>query len=249
VGDDDDPALALAERAAERRRAEGQLLDGAGRVHRARAKLLLGLANRYLPLRGVGKVSFLQTLDVTRAAARRTGTLLAAAGHLDDPEDVFSLTLGELTGELPPHARALVAERKELRQRYSGLQIPNCCTGPPVAQPIAAVAPVDVLTGVAASSGTAEGRARVVTDPAETEMEPGDVLVAHTTDPSWASVMFLASALVVDIGGLLSHAAVVARELGIPCVMNTGVGTAVIRTGDVCQVDGTTGTIKILRQS
>ena len=58
--------------------------------------------------------------------------------------------------------------------------------------------------------------------------------------------MFLASALVVDIGGLLSHAAVVARELGIPCVMNTGVGTQVIKSGDLCRVDGSAGTVKIV---
>jgi pyruvate, water dikinase len=249
VGDEADPAHIVAERAVERRQVEAQLLGGLGRAQRAQAKFLLRLANRYLPLRGVGKVSFVQTLDVARAAARRIGTLLAAGGHLDDPEDVFFLTLSELTGELPPDARGRVKERRELRQRYSALEVPNCWTGPAVAQPSAAVEPVENLTGVAASPGTVEGPARVVTDPAEAEMKPGDILIAHTTDPSWASLMFLASALVVDIGGLLSHAAVVARELGIPCVMNTGVGTSVIRTGDICQVDGSAGTIKILRQS
>jgi phosphohistidine swiveling domain-containing protein len=197
-------------------------------------------------LRGVGKVSFLQALDVARAAARRTGTLLAEQGSIHDPEDVFYLTLPELTGDVPADARERVAERRDLRRRYQGLEIPPCWTGLCEAQPVAAVEVVDSLTGVAASPGTAEGRARVVTDPAETEMDLGDVLVAHTTDPSWASLMFLASALVVDIGGLLSHAAVVARELGIPCVMNTGVGTQVIKTGDLCRVNGSAGTVKIV---
>ena len=80
-------------------------------------------------------------------------------------------------------------------------------------------------------------------------MEPGDILVAHTTDPGLGAVMFLASALVVDIGGLLSHAAVVARESGIPCVMNTGNGTRVLRTGDRCRVDGAAGTVEILERA
>jgi pyruvate,water dikinase len=78
---------------------------------------------------------------------------------------------------------------------------------------------------------------------------PGDILVAHTTDPSWASIMFLAKALVVDIGGLLSHAAVVGRELGIPCVMGTGTGTRALRTGDVCRVDGSAGTVHVLKRA
>jgi phosphoenolpyruvate synthase/pyruvate phosphate dikinase len=105
------------------------------------------------------------------------------------------------------------------------------------------------LTGTGASPGAVEGRAVVVTDPARADVEPGDILVAYTTDPSWASIMFLAKALVVDIGGVLSHAAVVARELGIPCVMGTQQGTRVLRTGDLCRVDGTAGTVRILERA
>jgi pyruvate, water dikinase len=73
--------------------------------------------------------------------------------------------------------------------------------------------------------------------------------VAHTTDPAWAPVMFLAGGLVVDIGGQLSHAAVVARELGIPCVMNTLHGTRALKTGDRCRVDGAAGTVEILSRA
>ena len=83
-------------------------------------------------------------------------------------------------------------------------------------------------------------------DPADAEIEDGDILVARTTDPSWVSLMFLSSALVVDIGGLMSHAAVVARELGIPCVMNTGTGTSALRTGDIVRVDGSVGTVDVI---
>jgi pyruvate,water dikinase len=105
------------------------------------------------------------------------------------------------------------------------------------------------LSGVGVSPGVVEGPARVVTDPSFDEVEPGEVLVAPSTDPSWASIMFLSSALVVDIGGALSHAAIVARELGVPCVVNTVTGTRSIRTGDHIRVDGGTGVVTILKRA
>jgi pyruvate,water dikinase len=81
------------------------------------------------------------------------------------------------------------------------------------------------------------------------EVEPDEVLVAPTTDPSWASIMFISSALIVDIGGALSHAAVVARELGIPCVVNTRTGTRELRTGDLVRVNGDAGTVEVLKRA
>ena len=81
------------------------------------------------------------------------------------------------------------------------------------------------VSGIGVSPGTVEGKVRVVTDPGFTEVEPDEVLVAPITDPSWSSIMFISSALVVDVGGALTHAAVVARELEVPCVVDTGDGT------------------------
>jgi phosphohistidine swiveling domain-containing protein len=107
---------------------------------------------------------------------------------------------------------------------------------------------VTALAGVGASGGVVEGRAVVVDQPSDAEIDDGDVLVAHITDPSWVSLMFLASGLVVDIGGMMSHAAVVARELGIPCVMNTGRGTTALHTGHVIRIDGAAGTVEILQR-
>jgi pyruvate,orthophosphate dikinase len=86
-----------------------------------------------------------------------------------------------------------------------------------------------------------EGVARLMLDPENDVLEPGEILVCRTTDPSWASTMMLASALVIDIGGPISHGAIVARELGIPCVIGTRDGTARIRTGDRLRVDGAKG--------
>jgi phosphoenolpyruvate synthase/pyruvate phosphate dikinase len=104
----------------------------------------------------------------------------------------------------------------------------------------------DEIAGLAVSPGVVEGRARVVLDAATSELEPGEVLVCETTDPSWASLFLVASALVIDIGGALSHGAIVARELGVPCVINTRVGTRRLRTGDLLRVDGDAGMVTVL---
>ena len=247
------PAAGEAARATARREAEAQLLAALPRAGRVQAKLVLGLAGRYLPLRGVGKVAFLQSLDVARAAARRIGVLLAADGVVAEPEDVFYLTAPEILGPPPANARDLVAERREIRESYRKLRLPTFWTGEPTYEVIDdaddAAATTERLTGFGVSPGIVEGPARVVTDPALADMDPGDILIAHTTDPSWASLMFMASALVVDIGGQLSHAAVVARELGIPCVMNTLDGTRVLHDGDRLRVDGAAGTVEVLKRS
>jgi pyruvate,water dikinase len=251
MGEDAAPAAAEAARAIARRQAEAQLMASLPRTGQAQARLVLRLAGRYLPLRGVGKVAFLQSLDVARAAARRIGVLLADDSVLAEPDDVFYLTAPEILGPPPADAKDLVAERREIREGYRKLRLPTFWTGEPVYELIedldaTAAGTTRTLTGVGVCAGVACGPARVVTDPALADMEPGDILVAHTTDPSWASLMFMASALVVDIGGQLSHAAVVARELGIPCVMNTLDGTRAFRDGDRLRVDGAAGTVEII---
>ncbi|WP_369201062.1 PEP-utilizing enzyme [Streptomyces sp. PU-14G] len=109
----------------------------------------------------------------------------------------------------------------------------------------AAEAPAEVR-GIGAGGGVAEGVVRVVRDPAFADVEPGEVLVCETTDPSWASVLFLSAALVADVGGPLSHAAVVAREIGVPCVVGTGDGTRTLATGDRVRVHGGTGVVEIV---
>jgi phosphohistidine swiveling domain-containing protein len=103
-----------------------------------------------------------------------------------------------------------------------------------------------VITGVAASGGVAEGRARVVRDPADTELDDGDILVCETTDPGWVSLFLVAGGVVTDFGGLLSHGPIVARELGIPCVCGTEDGSNRIRDGQRIRVDGDRGTVEVL---
>jgi len=218
---------------------------------RPAVKLALRLAAERIPLRGVAKRAFLQSLDIGRGAARRAGEHLALEGRLDDPEDAFYLVPEELTGRLPVNVREIVAFRRERRAEYQQMRIQSSWQGLP-----AVLAAVDgtpsagaCINGLGVSAGIVEGTVRVVTDPAFAEVEPGEVLVSSTTDPSWCSIMMISAALVVDIGSALSHAAVVARELGVPCVVNTRTGSAELRTGDRVRVDGAAGTVELLERA
>ncbi len=241
------PEQVVAVRAAERAAAERELLAALPDWQQAPARGLLRVAGRVIPLRGVGKVAFLRVLDVARAAARRNGELLADAGYLDDPHDVFLLTAEEMLLDVP--RQDLVVERREQRTRHLAVTLPTGWRGRPEPTALSADGSVStgtVLTGIGVSAGVVEARARVVLDAADLDFEPGEILVAPYTDPSWGPLMFTAAALVVDIGGELSHAAVVARELGVPCVMGTGDGTRRLRSGDLLRVDGRAGTVEVL---
>jgi pyruvate,water dikinase len=251
IPDGDSPVLReqmAHDQLAERQR---EVLAALPPTDRPGAWLLLRLAARTIPLRGVGKRSFLQSLDVARCAGRQIGALLAQHGTLEAGDDVFYLTVDELCGPLPENAAELVRLRRERRNEYLALELPASWQGSPVAKPRpAGMGPVPserLIKGIGASSGIAEGVVRVVHDPTFAEVEPGEILVTATTDPSWASIMFISAALVVDIGGALSHAAVVARELGIPCVVNTRTGTRTLRTGDRVRVDGSSGTVTVIQ--
>jgi pyruvate,water dikinase len=224
-------------------------IAAAPRAQRPAIRIALGLAARNIPLRGVAKRYFLQGLDGARAAARRVGECLAAEGQIDVPDDVFYLTFEEIIGALPPGARELVSRRRERRAEYERLGVPTVWKGMPTPILLEAHRGEETIAGIGVSPGVAEGQVRVVMDPNFADIEPDEILVAPTTNPSWASVMFVSKALVVDIGGPLSHAGVVARELGLPCVLNTRSGTRSLRTGDRVRVDGTKGTVEILERS
>lgn len=247
---DADPRAAEARRAEERRVAERRVLATLGPVARRRALLVFRMARRYVPLREVGKATFLQVLDVVRHCARIIGSALARQGVLAEPEDVFFLTIDELAGSVPRDARELVAFRRERREGYLSFRIPELFQGTPQALPLEARSSASVghvVEGAAVAPGVVEGTVRLVLDPAECEpLQPGEVLVTRTTDPSWVSMFLVAGALVIDIGGALSHGAIVARELGIPCVIGTKVGTSLLSTGDRVRVDGGAGRVEVL---
>jgi pyruvate, water dikinase len=249
LGEDAGPASREATLDAARSRDERELLSSLAPARRAQARAVIALARRFLALRGVGKVSLLQSLDVCRASARRLGASLAADGILEDPEDVFFLTAAEIGAAKWDLAQEKVRFRRARHREYEALELPPAWQGMPIPEPVTK-GPEDtsLIAGIGVSSGVVEGTARVVVDPSEVEMEQDDILVARTTDPSWAAVMYMSSGLVIDIGGTLSHAAVVARELGIPCVVDTGAATKLLRTGDRCRIDGDTGRVEILER-
>jgi pyruvate,water dikinase len=248
------PAEVEAGRAREREAATAALLSALPAAKRPAAKFLLGATRRHIPLREVGKTAFLQLVDTARASARVVGEDLARRGVVGDPDDVFYLTVGEvLDPSLGDGIKDAVAFRRERRDEYLTVKLPDSWTGQPEAVLITAreaAAEGSEIKGLAVSPGVVEGRARVVLDPlADEPVEPGEILVCETTDPSWTSLFLVTAGLVIDIGGPLSHGAILARELGVPCVINSRIGTQVLRTGDLLRVDGDTGRVKVLRSA
>ena len=250
--EEESPEALIRDRASERTAARAELLERVGRRGRPGAELVLSLAARYNPTRGLGKAAFLRSLDVARAASRAAGESLARSGALDDPGDVFHLTAGELLSADPSLSLTeLVDVRRAQREAHEAVAIPAAWHGRP--EVIIQVAPHASddgdLSGTGVSNGVVEGTVRVVMDPGLGDIQDGEILVAPITDPSWAAVMYCSAGLVVEVGGAMSHAAVVARELGLPCVMGVEGATSRLASGDVCRIDGHAGTIEVLRRA
>jgi pyruvate,water dikinase len=234
-----------------RRDAENYLAARLTRLGCLRARILIPLARRVLAAREVGKTAFVQALDVARHGARGLGQFLCDDGVLARPDDVFYFTLEELMApELPSDAKALVEQRRAIRADYRDVLLPDIWWGQPKPLTTDADRPTEhpgIITGLPAASGIAEGVARVILDPAAAEpIEAGEILVCATTDPSWVGVMVCAAGLVIDVGGAVSHGAIIAREMRVPCVINTKIGTSSIRTGDRIRMNGDTGSVEIL---
>lgn len=231
-------------------------LGATSRLTGAQVKLLVKLTGRFLALREQGKAGYLLTFDVVKAACRRLGDLLTERGVLDDREDVFHLTHGELAGgltNLPEglSVKELVARRRAIFDERQDQRLPQAWAGVPVLTKVETApsegSPVGtVVKGLAASSGVVEGRARVVRDPATADFDDGDILVCENTDPGWISLFMVAAAVVTDQGGMLSHGPIVARELGLPCVCGTEDGSRRIADGQQVRVNGDDGTVTVL---
>lgn len=204
----------------------------------------------------VGKAAYLITIDLARHAARSFGTQQFQRGVLRDPDDVFFLAVEEcvaLAGGRLSNPQQIVEVRKATRVEYQNMMLPLSFTGMPQPlehDPARSGGTVTELTGAASGGGIAEGRARVILHPAdEIDLDDGDILVCRFTDPSWAPLMAMADALVIDIGGSASHGAVVARELDIAYVIGTADGTRVIGDGDRIRVDGAANRVSVLERA
>jgi pyruvate,water dikinase len=170
---------------------------------------------------------------------------------LREKEDVFYLTFNELheIARTKRLEQELIRDRRDAFVSYQALHPPRVITSD--GEVITGTyrrddAPAGALIGLAVSAGTVEGRARVVTDMADADLETGDILVTRFTDPSWTPVFVSIAALVTEVGGLMTHGAVIAREYGLPAVVGVEHATRLIRDGQRIRVHGTDGYVEIL---
>lgn len=189
--------------------------------------------------------------------AVRVGIRLEAAGVLADAKDVFFLHVDEIRELLraPQERHGMIAARKSARDQQSKMRPPRYLGRPPESTapvsrfdvPRPAQRDAQVLRGVGACAGQAQGAARVIQSQADlAAVQPGDVLVCPSSNPSWVPLFGIIAGLVTNTGGVTSHAAVVAREFGIPAVVGTGDATQRIRSGQQVVVDGTAGEVRLL---
>ncbi|WP_433730195.1 PEP/pyruvate-binding domain-containing protein [Actinoplanes sp. CA-051413] len=231
--------------------AESTLTDLVARARRRRpvrgrlAGFLLRRARSLAGLRETGKFAGLYPLREMRRQLLLLGADLTAAGRLDRPDDIMFVTLDEAGTDAD--LREVAAARKLVHQRESrrrtvpvallsdGTDVETVLPVPPARD--------GALPGVGASAGRVTGPARVVRDPATARIEPGDILVAATTDPGWTPLFLTAAALVTETGAIMAHGPTVAREYGIPAVISVPGATEKITTGQLITVDGATGTV------
>jgi pyruvate,water dikinase len=258
----DDPAQAPDVRfAAGEQVARQAVADVVARVRRRspwRARVVgfaLGRVRELVGLREAPKDHLIRLIALARDELAAVGDELAARGLLDDPADVFFLDLHDVRAALggadrrPAAATRQEEYGRELRRRHVPRVLLSDGTEPEaLGRPGAADDGADddrALVGTPASAGTVTAPARVVLDPVGARLEPGEVLVAPSTDPGWTPLFLTAGALVMEMGGPNSHGAVVAREYGIPAVVGVPEATARIATGARVTVDGAAGRVHV----
>ncbi|HUJ10154.1 MAG TPA: PEP/pyruvate-binding domain-containing protein [Verrucomicrobiae bacterium] len=200
------------------------------------------------------KSEAIRTFAILRRFLLELGRRLAARGRLAEPNDIFFLEIEKLpSGSLWDQVadlRALVSERRALYEQNLKITPPAVIIGrfdPDNFQPEAVDWGAKVFHGLGVSAGTVTGRARVILrSDTDERVQPGEILVAPFTDPGWTPYFVAAAGIVMDMGGLLSHGSIIAREYGIPAVVNVGPATQIIRTGQWLEVDADRGVVKVL---
>lgn len=205
------------------------------------------------------KTTIIELIHVGRLLLRELGARTAARVDGGTIEDLWFVTVGELDAYVadPSPFCDVIAARRATRHELGRRQPPFTFEGElpsPLTWPLrsdpsraTALAVGDSITGIGGCAGVAVGRARVVTDPGEPgDLGPGDVLIAPLTDPAWTPLFVPVEAVVVDVGGQMSHAVIVSRELGRPCVVAATDATRRIPDGALVSVDGGAGTVTVL---
>lgn len=259
----DDPGLApetvFARAAADAEAMAATLTERArrrGRLRGAATGFLLGRLRQLMGLRERPKFNLVALLAGVRAQLAAVGAELARGGVLDAADDVFFVDFQEAREGLDGRdLRPLVRERRERyasegRRRHVPRVLLSDGTEPEAVAEAARAAGAGgadadgdaVLTGSPASAGTVTAPVRVVLDPGDARLEPGEILVAPSTDPGWTPLFLTAGGLIMEMGGAMSHGAVVAREYGIPAVVGVPNATTRLKTGTRLTLNGTTGT-------
>jgi pyruvate,water dikinase len=214
-------------------------------------KAAIDLIRTFSGYREYPKYGMISRYFVYKQALLQEAERLVQAGVLRDREDIFYLRLQEFHDVVRTHQvdEQLIRQRKDAYRSYQALTPPRVLTsdGEAVAGTYRrADIPAGALTGLPVSAGTVEGRARVILDMAEADLESGDILVTAYTDPSWTPAFLAIKGLVTEVGGLMTHGAVIAREYGLPAVVGVEQATRLIRDGQRIRVHGTDGYIEIL---
>ncbi len=222
-----------------------------------KARLARWLASRVRQLAGLRetpKFTIIRMFDQVHQGLLTSGRELVHAGVLDRADDVFMLNLAELRQLVHDQNRdwkTLIMQRRasyerEMRRR----QVPRLLLtdGRAFYNGVASLNESDStkIVGSPVSPGSVEGIVHVVFEPHGTQLAPGEILVCHGTDPAWTPLFLAAGGLVMEVGGLMTHGSVVAREYGIPAVVGVHHATSRLQTGQKIRVDGTTGQITVL---
>lgn len=215
------------------------------------AKQMIDRVRTFIGYREFPKYGMVARYFVYKQALMEEAARLVSAGVLSDEEDIFFLTFQELQ-EVVRTSRLdeeLIRRRKDAHRSNQALLPPRVLTSDGeavVGRYRRDDVPAGALVGLAVSAGTIEGRARVVLDMAKADLRPGDILVTAYTDPSWTPLFLSIGGLVTEVGGLMTHGAVIAREYGLPAVVGVENATRLIRDGQRIRVHGTEGYVEIL---
>ncbi|QYN25932.1 phosphoenolpyruvate synthase [Amycolatopsis sp. DSM 110486] len=225
------------------------LPDGARKAEETKA--MIDRLRTFVGYREYPKYGMISRYFQYKKALLAEAERLVAAGVLDAPEDSFSLRFQELHEV----ARTGVADADLIRRRKEQFAADQALTPQRVLTSEGETvsgsyrpsdAPAGALPGLPVSAGTVEGRARVVLDLSEADLDTADILVTAYTDPSWSPVFVTIAGLITEVGGLMTHGAVVAREYGLPAVVGVNQATRLIRDGQRIRVNGTNGYVEFL---
>ncbi|MFG1917360.1 rifamycin-inactivating phosphotransferase [Micromonospora sp. NPDC048898] len=215
-------------------------------------KRMIDRVRTFVGYREYPKYGIISRYFVYKQALMREAERLVRAGVLRDREDVFYLTFQELHDVVRTNQAvddALIQRRRDEFRSYHALTPPRVLTSDGEAITGAYRrddVPAGALIGLPVSAGTVEGRARVILDLAQAHLEPGDILVTAHTDPSWTPLFVAVAGLVTEVGGLMTHGAVIAREYGLPAVVSVVDATRLIADGQRIRVHGSDGYVEIL---